>query len=91
MVTQRVIQSGTWYLAPARIHQVVLTADGVGATSVTLHDGRDANAPVVAMVRAPTNETVAVSYDCGLEVSGGLYVDVGTNFGEALIALKPIF
>lgn len=68
---------------------ILLTSDGVGATSVVVHDGRDASAPILCTVRTPTNTTTQINYFGKRVFTGGLYVNVGANIGEVIVEYEP--
>lgn len=75
---------------PCRLLSVVLTASSGGAATVVLYDEQSAVAGrEVIAASAVTSDTVQVEFD-GLELTRGLYVDVGSNVTGVTIEWEPM-
>jgi len=78
-------QDGVVFSDDAILYQVTLAATSAGAANVTVHNGLDATGPVLVAFETPASTTRTVRFGQGVEVKGGLYVDVGSNVKGVLV------
>jgi len=70
---------------PIRYHGGMLSADGVGAATVTVYQGVDAGGTPIDAFYAATSDNDVHWLDSGILLDAGLYVNVGANV--ALVVL----
>lgn len=75
---------------PCTLHSATVTPDASAVGDVTLYDGEGAETGhEIATLRTASGATLQVRFDA-LELSRGLYVDIGSNVTCCVVEWEPV-
>jgi hypothetical protein len=74
---------------PCRLYSVTVTPDAAAVADVVLYDGEGAETGhEIATLRTASGATLQARYE-GLQLSRGLYVDIGSNVTCCVVEWEP--
>lgn len=75
---------------PMLLRQLVLIPDGSGVAFATFYDGRNANAPHLGIFRTAQQNTRSITFNKGIRMENGLYVEVSGDVEGVIIIWDAI-
>lgn len=87
---QRITADAQVGRGPLKLHNVLLTCDGVGNADITLYEGANTGGRRLFTLKALQHQSNTFPLPGGLLLQDGLFVDVGTNVLEAFIVYEPL-